>query len=49
MHFQVPVTNSVQGWHLLSKKQHQDCLGNGSNGQTEQDLAVLHHQLCKQV
>ena len=32
------VTNSkhlditVQGWHLLSKNPHQDCIGNGSNG-----------------
>ena len=25
------------------------CLSNGSNGQTKQDLAVQHHQLCKQV
>ena len=23
--------------------------GNGSNGQTRHDLAVQHHQLCKQV
>ena len=28
---------------------HQDCLTNGSNGQTKQDLVVQHHQLCKQV
>ena len=33
----------------LTWKQHQDCLGNGSNGQTKQDLAVQHHQLLKQV
>ena len=27
----------------------QDCLSNGSNGQTKQDLLMQHHQLCKQV
>ena len=26
-----------------------DFLSSGSNGQTQQDLAVQHHQLCKQV
>ena len=26
-----------------------DCLSNGSNGQTKQDLAVKHQQLCKEV
>ena len=34
---------------LLSIILHQDCLSNGSNGQTKQDLAVQHHQLCEQV
>ena len=42
----VPVTNLVQGWHLLSRNPHQYCL---SNGQTKEDLAVQHHQLHKQV
>ena len=28
---------------------HQDCLSNGSNGQTNLDLVVQHHQLHKQV
>ena len=35
----------MQGWHLLSRNPHQDCLSNGGNGQTEQDLAVQHYQL----
>ena len=26
-----------------------DCLSNGRNGYTKQDLAMQHHQLCKQV
>ena len=47
--FQVPGSNPVQGWHLLSRRLHQDCLSNGSNGQTKQDLAAQHHQLGKQV
>ena len=34
----------VQGWHVLSRSLHQNCL---SNGQTKQDLAVQHHQLSK--
>ena len=36
-------------WHLLSRSLHQDCLSNGSNDQTKQDLSVQHHQLHKQV
>ena len=31
--FQVSGRTPVQGWHLLSKNQHQGCLSNGSNGQ----------------
>ena len=46
--FQVPGINPVQEWHL-SRNPHQDCLSNGSNSQTKQDLAVQHHQLRKQV
>ena len=41
---------TLQGWHLLSRNPHQDCLSsNGSHGQTKQDLAVQHHKLHKQV
>ena len=47
--FQVPGSNPVKRWHLLNRSLHQDCHSNGSNGQTKQDLAVQHHQLCKQV
>ena len=32
--FQVPGSNPVQRWHLLSRSLHQDCLSNGSNGQS---------------
>ena len=32
-----------------SRTPHQDCLSNDSNTQTKQDLAVQHHQFCKQV
>ena len=39
----------MERWHLLSRSQNQDCLSNGRNGQTKQDLAVQHHQLRKQV
>ena len=39
----------MQGWHLLSRNLYQDCFSNGSNGQIKQDMAVQHHQLCKQV
>ena len=39
----------LQEWHLLNKSPHQDCLTNGSNGQTQQDTAVQHHQLRKRV
>ena len=39
----------MQGWHLLSRSWHQDCLSNGSNGQAKQDLVLQHHQLCQQV
>ena len=42
-------TTVVQGWHLLSRSLHQDCLSNGSNGQIKQDTAVQRHQLRKQV
>ena len=28
---QVPGSNPVQGWHLLSRNLQQDCLSNGSN------------------
>ena len=35
--FQVPGSNPVQEWHLLSRSLHQNCL---SNGQTKQDLVV---------
>ena len=44
--FQVDGINPLQGWHLLGRSPHQVCL---SNGRTKQDLAVQHHQLCKQV
>ena len=47
--FQVPGSNPVQSWHLPRRSPHQDYLSNGSNGQTKQDLAMQHHQLCKQV
>ena len=47
--FQVPGSNPVQGWHLLSRSPHQDYLRSGSHGQTKQDLTVLKYQLCKQV
>ena len=46
---QVPGSNPVQGWHLLRRSPHQNCLSNGSNDQTKEDLAVQHHQLRKQV
>ena len=36
-------------WHLLGRSPHHDCLSDGSNGQIKQDLAVKHHQLCKQI
>ena len=39
----------MQGWHLLSRNPDQNCLSNGSNGQTKQDLAVQQYQLRKQV
>ena len=45
--FQVPRSNPMQGWHLLSRSPHQVCLSNGSNGQTKQALAMQHHQLRK--
>ena len=32
-----------------SRTPHQNCLSNGSNTQTKQDLEVQHHQFCKQV
>ena len=47
--FHVPGSNPLQGWHMLSRNPHQDCLSNGSSGQTKQDLAVQHKQLRKQV
>ena len=47
--FQVPGSNPVQGWHLLSRNPHQDYLSNGSDGQINQDLAKQHHQLREQV
>ena len=43
------LSNPVQRWHLVSRSLFQDCLSNGSNGQTNQDLAVQHRQLWKQV
>ena len=39
----------MERWHLLSRSQNQDCLSNGRNGQTKQDLAVQQQQLCKHV
>ena len=30
----------VQGWHLLSRSPHKDCLSNCINGQSKQDLLV---------
>ena len=39
----------LQGWHLLSRSPHQDCLSNGSNGQTISRLSVQHTQLRKHV
>ena len=39
----------MQGWHLLSRNQHQDRLSNGSSGQSKQDLLKQHHKLRKQV
>ena len=33
----------VKGWHMLSRSPRQDCLSNGSNDQSKQDLAVQHH------
>ena len=32
---QVPGSNSMQGWHLLSRNLHQDCISNDSYGQTK--------------
>ena len=46
---QVPGSNPVQGWHLLSRSSHQNCLSICSNDQIKQDLAVQHHQLCEQI
>ena len=43
-HFQVPGSNPMQSWHLLSRSPHQeDCLSDGSNGHTKHDLAVQHY------
>ena len=39
----------MQGWQLLIRNAHQDCLSSDSNGQTKQDLVVQHHHLRKQV
>ena len=36
---------TLQRWRMLNRSLHQDYLSNGSNGQTDQDLAVQHHQL----
>ena len=47
--FQVPGSNPVQRWHLLSRSLYQDCLSHSSNGQTKQDLVVQHHQLGTQA
>ena len=47
--FQIPGSNPVHGWHLLSRSVNKDCFSNGSSGQTKQDLVVQHHQHCKQV
>ena len=33
----------VQGWHLLNRSPHHECLSNGCNGHTKQDLAMQHH------
>ena len=46
--FKAHGSNPVQGWHLLSRKPHQNCLSNGYNGETKQDQAnmqpTIHHQ-----
>ena len=47
--FQVLGSNPVQGWHLLSRCPHQDYLSGSSHSLSKQNLAVQHHQLCKQV
>ena len=47
--FQVPWSNPVQRRHLVSRSPHQNCISNGSNGQTKQNLAVPHYQLGKEV
>ena len=47
--FQGPGSNSLQGWHFPSRNLHQDCLGNGKNGQIKQDLVKKDDQLYKQV
>ena len=47
--FQVPGSNSVQGWHLLSINQHQDHHSSGSNSQIKLDLVKQLCQLHKQV
>ena len=44
-----PGNKPVQGRHRLSRNSHYNCLSNGSNGQTKQDLVMQHHQLHKQV
>ena len=43
--FQVSGSNLKQGWHLLSRNSHQNCLS--SNGQIKQDLVEQYHQLRK--
>ena len=44
---QVHGSKAVQGRHLLSRSPLQDCLSNGSTGQTKQDLTVQHLHLHK--
>ena len=46
---EVPGSDPVQRWHLLSRNPHQDCLSSGSYGQVKLDVAEQHYQLHKKV
>ena len=34
---------SLQGWHLLSRSPHEDCLSNGGNDQTNRIIMMVQH------
>ena len=46
---EVPGSDPVQRWHLLSRNPHQDCLSSGSYSQVKLDVAEQHYQLHKKV